>query len=123
MSIRGVVGLRRRRGVDTKPFGEPGRDQGGLQPVLERESHAEIGRQAQRRDHLRGAYALLTSGCIVRHAPTLTQLPAPRAVMRECRSRGDAGVSREARLAIAKDDYGRADNRSPDASFRSNGAL
>jgi hypothetical protein len=50
-----VVGLRRRRAVDAEPAAEPHRDQRGVQPVLERQAHAEVGGQAQGRDQLRAS--------------------------------------------------------------------
>ena len=49
----GVVGVRRRGGVDAEPFGEPARDQRAPQPMLERKAHAQVGGQAQRGDQLR----------------------------------------------------------------------
>ena len=51
----GVVGLARRRAVDAEPLGEPGRDQRGVQAVLERKPHTEIGGKAQRGHELRAA--------------------------------------------------------------------
>ena len=61
----GVIRLRRRRRVDPEPVSEPARDQRGVQPVLEREPHAEVGRQAQGPDHLRGADLLGALGRLV----------------------------------------------------------
>jgi hypothetical protein len=66
----GVVGLRGRLGIEPEAVGESGRDQGALQPVLEREPHAEVGGQAQRRDHLGGANLLGPLGRLVCHVPT-----------------------------------------------------
>jgi hypothetical protein len=51
----GVVGLRDGLAVDAEPVGEPHRNQGAMQAVLEREPHAEVRRQAQRRDQLRAS--------------------------------------------------------------------
>ena len=48
-----VVGVRGRRAIDTEPVAEPHRDQRGLEPVIEREAHPEVGGQAQRCDQLR----------------------------------------------------------------------
>src|SRR5919205_4291768 len=50
---------------------EPRRDQRGLQAVLEREPHAEVGRQAQRPDHLRCADMLDALGRLARHLATV----------------------------------------------------
>ncbi len=47
-----VVRLRRGRRVDPEPLAESDGDQGAVQAVLEREAHAEVGRQAERGDHL-----------------------------------------------------------------------
>jgi hypothetical protein len=69
----GVVGLRGRLGIEPEAIGESGRDQGALQPVLERETHAGVGRQAQRPDHLRGADELGALERLVRQAPTLNE--------------------------------------------------
>jgi hypothetical protein len=46
LTSRGVV--LGRRGLDVQPISKPHRDQRGVQPVLEREAHAEVGRQAER---------------------------------------------------------------------------
>jgi hypothetical protein len=51
----GVVSLRDVLAVDAEPLGEPHRDQSAVQAVLEREPHAEIRRQTQRRDQLRAS--------------------------------------------------------------------
>ena len=67
----GVVHLRRRRRVDPEPVSEPARDQRALQPVLEREPHAEVGRQAQRPDHLRGAGLLAALGRRICHPDSI----------------------------------------------------
>jgi hypothetical protein len=50
-----VVGLRDGLAVDAEPVGEPHRNQGAMQAVLEREPHAGVRRQAQRRDQLRAS--------------------------------------------------------------------
>jgi hypothetical protein len=42
----GVVGLRCARSVDAQPVGQAHGDQRRVQAVLEREGHAEVGRQA-----------------------------------------------------------------------------
>ena len=47
-----VIGLRGGGRVAPKPVGESSRDQCRVQPVLEREAHAEVGGQAERADHL-----------------------------------------------------------------------
>jgi hypothetical protein len=49
----GVVGLRQGVAVDADVVGEPHRDQGAVQAVLEREPHAEVRGQTQSRDELR----------------------------------------------------------------------
>ena len=71
----GVVGLRCRRRIEPEPASEPRRDQRAVQPVLEREPHAEVGGQAQRRDHLRAADLLDALRRLVCHAPTLSEPP------------------------------------------------
>ena len=52
-----VVRLPARLLVDPEPSAEPGGEQRALQPMLERQSHPEVGRQAERADHLGGPYA------------------------------------------------------------------
>ena len=74
-----VVGLRRRGAVDAEPVAEPHRDQRGLEPVLEREAHPEVGGQAQRCDQLRASHLLAALRRLGRHGTTL--LP-PRCVSR-----------------------------------------
>jgi hypothetical protein len=54
----GVVGLRRRGRIDVEDLTEPHGDQRGLEPMLEGESHCEIGGQAGRRDHLGSAHLI-----------------------------------------------------------------
>jgi hypothetical protein len=70
----GIVGLRGRRLVNPEALGEPGRDQGAVQPVLEREAHTEVGGQAERADHL-GRTDPLGTRCFGPHRPTVTGLP------------------------------------------------
>jgi hypothetical protein len=55
----GVVGLRRRGGIESKPVSEPGRNQGAAQAVLERLAHAQVGGHAQRGDELRASNLLV----------------------------------------------------------------
>jgi hypothetical protein len=45
---RGVIGLDGGLAVDSKRVGEPHRDHGGLQTVLERKAHPQVGREAER---------------------------------------------------------------------------
>ena len=69
----GVVGLRCRGRVDPEPVSEPRRGQRALEPMLEREPHAKIGRQTQGPDHLRGADLLGALGRLGCHAPTVSE--------------------------------------------------
>jgi hypothetical protein len=50
-----VVGLRRRLWVDAQTVCEPHREQRAVQPVFERNADAQVRRQRERSDHLRGA--------------------------------------------------------------------
>ena len=51
----GVVRLRRASSVNAQLVGKTHRDQRPMQAVLERKAHAEVRRQAERRDQLRRA--------------------------------------------------------------------
>ena len=52
-----VVGVPARLGVEAEVLAKPGGEDRGLQTVLERQAHAEVGRQAEGADHLSGPYA------------------------------------------------------------------
>ena len=64
MRVRGAAGMGEQArvvrlpaglAVDAEAVGEPHRDQRAAQAVLEREPHAEVRRQTQRRDELRAS--------------------------------------------------------------------
>ena len=79
--------------VDADPLRETHRDQRALQAVLERESHAEVRREAQRGDDLGGADLVLAGlqlrchiSTVLRGAPVTTphaRTPALRSRARE----------------------------------------
>jgi hypothetical protein len=50
-----IIGLSRRVVIHAETASKAGRDQRGLEAMFEREVHAEIGTQAQRRKDLSGA--------------------------------------------------------------------
>ena len=51
----GVIGLSRRVAIHAETVSKAGRDQRGLEAMFEREIHAEVGTQAQRRKDLSSA--------------------------------------------------------------------
>ena len=83
----GVVRLRQVLAVDAEAVGDPHRDQRAVQAVLERERHAEVGRQAQRRDQLRGPDLLAALRRFRRHRATVL-----RGAQRGARSRAGSAT-------------------------------
>jgi hypothetical protein len=69
-----VVRLRRRFRVDVQTVAEPHRKQRAVQTVLEGHPDAEVGRERQRRDHLRGPNLVTARRCFVRHVETVPRL-------------------------------------------------
>jgi hypothetical protein len=65
----GVVGLGCGLPVNAQPLGEAHCDQGPVQAVLEGKGHTEVGRQAERRDHLGcpDTVVALRHGCHAAH--------------------------------------------------------
>ena len=77
---RAVVGVPSGLGVHAEPLRQSGGHQGGVQPVLDREAHAEVGRQAQGRHDLRRPHGIGPS----------RRLPGHLANVRRRRTYGDA---------------------------------
>ena len=73
-----VVGLACGLGVDTQAVGQPHGEQRAVQAVLQRYADAEVGRQGQRRDDLRGADTLAGRRRIVGHIATLLAVASRR---------------------------------------------
>ena len=72
-----VVRLRGRLRVYAQALGEPHREQRALQTVLKRHTDAQVRRQRQRRDHLRGTDPVAPRRCSNCHAATLPGLSIP----------------------------------------------
>ena len=72
-----VVRLRRGLGVHAQTLAQPHREQRALEAVLERHADAEVGRQGQRRDDLRGADLLAARRRLVRHDETVPDATWP----------------------------------------------
>ena len=51
-----VIRLPARLDVEPEALPEPGREDRALETVLERQTHAEVGRQAEGASHFRGPY-------------------------------------------------------------------